>query len=194
MGFPLSSVLADIVLQDLEEMTSRLPIPLPLYFHYVDDIILAAPPSFFSSVLNTFNPFHKRLQFTIEISNDNCINFLDVTIKLNGGIFLIDWYRKPTFSGRFLNFHSQHPTCHKRRVIIGLVDKIFRLSHPQFHDKNLKLIVNILINNDYSINFIFTTIRKRIKFLISKDKNLCPPSRSPPLPFLLLHLFLRFLL
>src|SRR5580765_773321 len=109
MGSPLSPVLADLVLQDLEEKAiSRLPIPLPLYFRYVDDIVLAAPPSFF---LTTFNSFHKRLQFTIEKSINNQINFLDISICLISGNFITDWYRKPTFSGRFLNYFSQHPLC-----------------------------------------------------------------------------------
>lgn len=48
MGSPLSPVLADLVLQDLEESAiSRLPLTLPMYYRYVDDVILAAPPSLF---------------------------------------------------------------------------------------------------------------------------------------------------
>jgi len=182
MGSPLSPILADLVLQDLEEKAiTRLPIPLPLYFRYVDDIVLAAPPSFFPTILTTFNSFHKRLQFTIEKSINNRINFLDISICLTSGNFIIDWYRKPTFSGRFLNFFSQHPVCQKRGVIYGLVDRIFRLSHPQFHDKNLALIINILLNNDYPLDFIFMTIRNRIKNLIlHKDSSQPSPLTSLP--------------
>lgn len=66
IGSPLSPVLADLVLQDLEESAiSRLPLILPMYYRYVDDVILAAPP-LFSDILSTFNSFNKRLQFTME--------------------------------------------------------------------------------------------------------------------------------
>jgi len=34
------------------------------------------------------------------------------------------WFRKPTFSGRFLNFYSQHPFSHNRGIIYSLIDKV----------------------------------------------------------------------
>jgi len=37
-------------------------------------------------------------------------------IKLIG---IFNWYRKPTFSGRFLNYHSHHPFLHKKGTIIN---------------------------------------------------------------------------
>jgi len=44
LDFPLSPVISDIVLQDLEQMAiSQLPIKLPFYFQYINDILLAAP-------------------------------------------------------------------------------------------------------------------------------------------------------
>jgi len=44
MGSPLSPIIADLVLQDLEmNAIKKLPLHLPLYYRYVDDILLAAP-------------------------------------------------------------------------------------------------------------------------------------------------------
>jgi len=40
------------------------------------------------------------------------LNFLDVTIN-NEGTVEFDWYKKPTFSGRLLNFLSHYPTSQK---------------------------------------------------------------------------------
>lgn len=53
--------------------------------------------------------------------------------------------------------------------------------------KTLVLIINILLNNDYPLDFIFTTIRNRIKTLIhnsvsSQSTSLSSPSSSPPSP------------
>jgi len=44
MGSPLSSIIADLVLIDIEDRAiNSLNIPLPFYIRYVDDILLAAP-------------------------------------------------------------------------------------------------------------------------------------------------------
>lgn len=76
MGSPSSPVIADIVLQDFEERAiERLPVSVPIYFRYVDDILIAAPKGFFKDILNIFNSFHNRLQFTLETFDDNRINF-----------------------------------------------------------------------------------------------------------------------
>jgi len=48
---------------------------------------------------------------------------------------------------------------------------MFMLSHPSFHQKNLELIVKILLENDYSLNFIFKTISDRIRHLITNSNN-----------------------
>jgi len=57
------------------------------------------------SILNAFNKFHSRLQFILEVRG-NRINFLD-TIILDGNKIKFDWYHKPTYSGRYLNYWSQ---------------------------------------------------------------------------------------
>jgi len=91
MGSLLSPVISDIVLQDLEQMAiSQLSIHLPFYFRYVDDILLAAPGEWLDKILNIFNSFHERLQFTLEISDNNSINFLDVTIIIDGQGIVFD--------------------------------------------------------------------------------------------------------
>jgi len=143
MDSPLSPILADIVMEKLEEISlSRLPFHIPLYVRYVDDIAIAAPSSLIPDILHTFNSFHTRLQFTIEIPETNSLNFLDITIIVNKEHLEFNWFRKPTFSGRLLNFHSCHPLTHKKGVIIGLVDKIFKLSHARYQEKNLSDAIN----------------------------------------------------
>ena len=50
----------------------------------------------------------------------------------------------------------------ERATIIGLVDKVFKLSHPMFRKKNLEKVITILNNNYYPVDFIFRTINDRI--------------------------------
>jgi len=79
MDSPLSSVLADIVLQDIEEAAlGRLPASLPFYYRYVDNILLA--PELFKLILETFNSFHDKSKFIMEIGEGGRISFLDVTL------------------------------------------------------------------------------------------------------------------
>ena len=137
MGSPLFPIIADIVMQDLEEIAiSNLQVFHPLfYYRYVDDIVLAFPSEYIDDTLTIFNSLHTRLQFTMEVG-DNRLNFLDTTLIIDNKRIIFDTYHKTTFSGRFLNFHSNHPLCHKRGIIISFVDKIFLLSHPRFQHNN----------------------------------------------------------
>jgi len=116
---------------------------------------MAVPIDTIISILNAFNKFHSRLQFTLEVGG-NRINFLDMTfIILDGNKIQFDWYHKPTYSGRYLNYWSQHPLFQKRDTILNLINRAFLLSHSEFHQKNLEFVIKILINNDYPLNVIF---------------------------------------
>jgi len=81
MDSPLSPIIADLVSRELEiKIIERLPFELPLYYRYVDDILLAAPFDQLNEILETFNSFH---EITVHIRDwNNRINFLDVTIIL----------------------------------------------------------------------------------------------------------------
>jgi len=52
------------------------------------------------------------------------LDFLDMTIYNESNELVFDIYRKPTFSGRTLNFHSKHPLSQKKGVIMSMVDRI----------------------------------------------------------------------
>jgi len=95
IGSPLSPILADIVLQDVEEAAlGRIPAELPFYIKYVDDILLAAPDNLLDVILKTFNSFYERLKFTMEVSDCDRINFLDVTL-IENNVIMFDLYKNP---------------------------------------------------------------------------------------------------
>ncbi|XP_025262217.1 uncharacterized protein LOC112637212 [Camponotus floridanus] len=168
MGSPISPIIADIVLQDLEEKAlNTLRFTPRFYFRYVDDILMTVPTDSIDSTLSIFNSFHDRLQFTCELEVDRKINFLDVTIIVNNNVLIFDWFHKSTFSGRYLNYFSQHPLCQKKGTIIGLVDRVSSLSHPTFHYKNLDLVVRILLDNGYPLSLVFQVMNQRLRFLIN---------------------------
>ena len=51
---------------------------------------------------------------------------------------------------------------------MSVVDKMILLSHTKFHEDNLRFIVNIFLENDYPVKFIFDTINFRLRFLLKR--------------------------
>jgi len=172
MGSPLSPIIADLFLQKLEtEVLYKLSIKPIFYFRYVDDIALSTHNTALNDLLLNFNSYHPRLKFTMEIGG-NSLNFLDLTIIKKDDHVIFDWFHKSTFSGRFLNFYSQHPTIHKKGTITSLTDRVITLSHPEFHKKNFDFIIKILMDNGYPLDMIFKTIKRRLfnRFVHLKEK------------------------
>ena len=63
-------------MQDLKEIAiSNLQVHPLFYYRYVDDIVLALLSEYIDDTL--FNFLQTRLQFTMEVGNDNRLNFLD---------------------------------------------------------------------------------------------------------------------
>ena len=60
----------------------------------------------------------------------------------------------------------------KRGTIIKLTDRAILLFNPDFHDKNLTSIINILLENDYSLKLIFDTINSRVKNIMVRNTEL----------------------
>ena len=108
MGSPLSPITADIVMDDLEsKCIASLPFQIPFNFRYVY-IITAIPNNKIDTIKNTFNNFNHKIQFTIEEESEGRISFLDVLIIRAGDGIKTNWYHKPTWSGKYLNFNSNH--------------------------------------------------------------------------------------
>jgi len=110
------------------------------------------------------------------------LNFLDLTVMKRDGRLYSNWFRKPTFSGRFLNFYSQHPFAHKKGTILSLIDRMILLSHPEFHKENFDYVIRIFLDNGYSLDLIFSTIRRRLHSMINHKQ----PQRTWK-KFFLLH-------
>jgi len=179
MGSPLSPIVADIVMQDVENRAlSSLNFRPSFYFRYVDDISCAIPLESLDHMLDVFNNIHPRLQFTFEVGRDNKLDFLDVSLILTDNHLIFDWYHKPTFSGRYLNYFSQHPVCQKRGTALGLIDRVILLSHPKFHIKNISLATKILLDNNYPVDFVFNVFHERIKTLIHRNKSSITPNNN----------------
>jgi hypothetical protein len=180
MGSPLSPIISDIVLQDIEnKVLHRIKNNILFYHRYVDDIICAAKHSEIIAIQNLFNSFHNRIKFTIEREKNNSISFLDIKlIRINNKI-ITDWFHKSTFSGRYLSFYSNHPTHHKIGTIFSLIDRALLLSDPIYYNKNITFCIELLLDNGYPLEFIFKHINIRIKKIIYDISNDCNYNTNP---------------
>jgi len=168
MGSPLSPIVADIVMQDLEDgLIDSADLMVSTYYRYVDDILLVAPEGNIEGILESFNKLHDRIKFTCEKETNRSLSFLDLTLQIKNNCITIDWYQKETFSGRTLSFFSNHPLCQKIGVIYNLIDRALLLSHPIHHKANIEKCIQILRDNGYPLDTIFIEINRRIKKLIN---------------------------
>lgn len=151
MGSPISPVLALIVMDFLlDSVIPQLPFQLPFLFKYVDDIVCAIPHDQADTILHYFNSFNPHLQFTIEIEQQRGIPFLDAKlIRTENNTIITDWYQKPTASGRYLNYFSNHPKNHKFNTVIAMKNRVTHISDERFLHENLRKLFGIFANNGY---------------------------------------------
>ena len=171
MGSSVSSLFADIVMQDLENSClKKLKFKTAFFYRYVDDILTTVPNDKIDFLLKTFNSYHPKLKFTSELEKNSKINFLEISINRNNDKLINNWQRKEICSDRTFHFHSNHPIHQKISIIYSLVDKAILLSNHKLHNDNIKKVREILINNEYPEYFIQKYINKRM-FKINADKN-----------------------
>jgi len=51
---------------------------------------------------------------------------------------------------------------------MNMIDRLFLLSHPKFHQKSFNFIIDTLLSNDYPFQYIFDTISIGLKTLFKK--------------------------
>ena len=88
--------------------------------------------------MQRLNAFHPNLKFTHEKSKVS-INFLDVTVSINGEEFETNLYCKPTDYHQFLVFNSTHFIQNKKSNVYSQGLRIKRLcSNNDAFEKHLE--------------------------------------------------------
>lgn len=155
MGSPASPIMADIVMEILLDTTFETLTEKPkILTKYVDDIFVIIKRTEVDNTLKALNSFHSQLKFTVEEEKNYRLPYLDCVVIRKDGNIKIDWYQKPTASGRLINFHSKHP----RRTIINtasnFINRVLQISDVEFHKKNKDKIRTILKMNSFPQNTI----------------------------------------
>jgi len=120
MGSPISPVLADLLMEVIEEtaITTALH-PPKLWFRYVDTSHVCLKKDQVDVFHQHLNSINTNIQFTLKLENTNGdgLPFLDTITSRRGTAVQVEVYRKPTHTDCYLDFLSHHPLCYRRSVI-----------------------------------------------------------------------------
>lgn len=184
MGSPLSPVLGDLVMERLlDRVLPRLKFDVPFVKKYVDDLILVVPLDKHREILEVFNDFHNKLQFTMETEMDKKIPFLDLWLMRDeDGNISTKWYHKPVASTRILNYQSNHHWALKTNTAYGLIHRVLTLSDKEYRVECIKTIFDVLMLNGYPKSCISKLIDKFDKNSNEVDAGVAAVARSKVVP------------
>ena len=157
MGSPVSAILANLVMEHVEERALlSASHPPKWWYRYVDDshvCIAREHLTEFHSHLNSVNP---HIKFTVEEEKDGSIAFLDtMTTRNPDGTIKTRVYRKATHTDKYLQFNSHHPSQHKRSVARTLLDRAKNIpSTDADRLSEIQHVVDALKINGYTEQFI----------------------------------------
>ena len=175
MGSPVSVVVANLVLEDVEERALKsFGITLSFWKRYVDDVCTSVPKDLILPLLHHLNSIEPSIEFTYETENDEgCLPFLDTMIHhQSDGSLSSSVYRKPTHTDRYLNFNSHHPLSHKVAVIRTLVGRAGALcSSGTQKTTELSHVEKVLRRNHYPARVIERYSKEKEAKTITDDND-----------------------
>ncbi|XP_037931560.1 uncharacterized protein LOC119666350 [Teleopsis dalmanni] len=172
MGSPISPIVADIVMENiLDEMMVKTCNKPRFLTKYVDDIFAIVKSNDVESILTILNNVHFRIKFTIEEELNDKLPYLDTTVIRHDNRIKLKWYQKPTNSGRYINFDSQHHYHVVRNTALNLIRHVFNISDSIFHKENEETIIGILTKNNFLINIIKSLLKKAKSTESKKSEN-----------------------
>ena len=117
-------------------------------------------------IANYLNSQHSCIKFTVDIENNNQLNFLDVKITKTENSFQTSVFRKSTFSGLGLQFDSSIPHHFRTNIISCLIDRAFRICSTELaFTLEIKFLKQFFLGNNFPINFIDKCFKKTINFI-----------------------------
>ena len=173
MGSPLGPTFANFYMGHIEnEIFNNYDIKPPIYQRYVDDIFLVA--NSVEEINNLKQKFEENsvLKFTVELSTNNRIPFLDVSVKNHGNRLITTVHRKATNIGTCLNGNSECSELYKQSVIMSYLTRAYKVS-TNWNDFHMEVnhIKQMLINNNYSNSFVDKIIQKFVSKKVSNSEN-----------------------
>nr|VZI42268.1 unnamed protein product [Spirometra erinaceieuropaei] len=161
IGSPLSGLIAEAVLQKLEQQVFS-SYPPKFWARYVDDTFVVIKRSEVKAFKTLLNSIFPDIQFTMEEEVNNQLPFLDVQVtRLTDGKIRTTVYRKATNTRRILHFRSNHPVGHKRSCVRTLFQRVqTHCSDDSGRKAEMNYLQGLFRVNGYPKSFIRNCLKK----------------------------------
>ena len=141
MGSPVSVVVAEIVMQNIEEQAlATYTRTVPLWLRYVDDTFTAVHKDGIDDFHEHLNRQNADIQFTKEIEENGKLPFLDCLVTRDSNRLKTTIYRKPTHIDRLLDQRTRRAqlVCYS----------------PDSLQDETDYLNNVLSKNNYNTDFV----------------------------------------
>ena len=174
MGSPVSPIVANIFMDDLERNALVTMKDRPrLWLRYVDDVLSIVKRNSLEGMLVHLNAQNDAITFTKEDENEGKLPFLDGEIARKHARLTLTVYRKPTHSGRYLNFASHHPISAKCSTADSLFNRAESIvTEEEQKEEEFRRATQELLANDYPPRFI----ARRLELAKSRTRQAQTPS------------------
>ena len=174
MGSPLGVLFAEAYMSHVEALALEGVETKPsIYCRYIDDIFVEVTDEDQLAALKMSLETNSVLQFTSELSIDNRIPFLDVSVDASTGKFMTSVFRKPTDNGKCLNGLSECTNTYKKSVVRSYVHRALKYcsTWPLVHQE-LQRVKRLLASNNYPLSDVDNEIKRQLhaRFLTHTDK------------------------
>ena len=177
MGGPLSRLLADLVLEDIESKirANRKWKHKWDWVRYIDDTFMNWEDSLeeLEEFITFLNSLHPKIKWTSEIEKDNQISFLDILIIRNGESSETTVYRKESCSDRYIHFSSTQAWQEKVAAIRTLKHRALTYcSNPTLLENELNHLLKVFLQNGFPNNTIQRILFKEKTVLIAPQQEI----------------------
>ena len=172
MGSPVSVVVAEIVMQNVEEQAlATYTRTVPLWLPYVDDTFTAVHKDGINDFHEHLNRQNPGIQFTKEIEENGKIPFLDCLVTGDNNKLKTTIYRKPRHSDRLLDQFSYNPTSHKATTIRTLIRRAQLVwDSPNSLQDETDYRNNIFSKNNYNTDFVRRNTHSNTDYMLHTNR------------------------
>ena len=156
MGSPVSVVVAEIVLQNIEEQAlATYTGAVPLWSRYVDNTFTAVHKNGIDDFHEHLNRQNADIKFSKEIEENGKIPFLDCLVTHDNNKLKTTIYRKLTHTNRLLDQSSYNPTSRKATTIRTLTRRAKLVcDSPDSLQDGSDYLNNVFSKNNYNMDFV----------------------------------------